>query len=80
MSIDNILIEPTDRMPYTEKRKQEIMVSRALHKTNYNDYQRKYMRTMRANSWEYISKVFFKILRDELPKKKYPHKIKPLIL
>lgn len=63
-------------MPYTEKRKQEIMVSRAIHKNTYNDYQCKYMRTMRANSWKTISRIFLRILLPELPKKKYPQKSK----
>ena len=49
-------------MPYTPERKLAIMSSRAKHKANFNEYQRKYMNQRHHNSWKYISKVFLKIL------------------
>jgi len=52
-------------MPYTEKRKSEIMRSRKKHKANFNEYQRKYMNQRHHNSWNYISKIFLKILIKE---------------
>jgi len=55
-------------MPYTDKRKKQIMVSRALHKDNYNEYNRKFMKTKYENSWETISKIFMKIMICEIPK------------
>lgn len=63
-------------MPYTELRKKQIMTSRALHKDNYNEYHKQWIRTHRANSWETISRIFLRILIPELPKKKYLQKTK----
>jgi uncharacterized protein YcgI (DUF1989 family) len=62
--------------PYTDKRKNQIMTSRALHKDNYNDYNRRWMKTKYENSWKAISRVFMHILISEIPKKKYPQKSK----
>ena len=63
-------------MPYTEKRKQEILTSRALHRDTFNAYGRKWIRNKRANSWKTISRIFMRILLPDLPKKKYPQKSK----
>ena len=52
-------------MPYTLERKLAIMKSRAKHKDAVADYNRRWIKNKRHNSWEYISKIFLKILIKE---------------